>query len=266
MKQLKQLICLLLITTPFSAYAMWPWASPSNTPPASPTKNPVGLPVAATQQSVQSPSGAPITINVNVAPTQTTTTSSSAASTAQTENNTSVDTQTKLNSYLKSCVEHKDQIQAHCIQYKYYLVAGICVGLYLYLCYECIRGNMFLSGSTLWSSFKQELSFDELCNLDNALLTEDLLRSLHARYITTKDPLNTLEPMTTFLHAIEAERTQLHHFNQLYSWAKLFRVTSLLPAKAVLYDTIPARLQRLAFIKHVFVTWTCQVKLKRAYT
>jgi len=31
----------------------------------------------------------------------------------------------------------------------------------------------------------------------------------------------------------------------------------------VLYETITARLDRLAFIKHVFITWACHTKLKK---
>jgi hypothetical protein len=257
---MKHLLFFMLITTPFSAHGMWPWS----TPPTNPAKKPQELqPIPTAQHAISPSAGAPITINVNVAPTQTTTTSSSAASDAKTTTNTTVDTQTQLHSYLKSCVEYTQHMQTHCIQYKYYLIAALCVTLYAYLCYEYVQGNMFLSGNKLWSCFKQDLSLEDLCNFDSNALTDELLRSLHIRYITEKDPLNALEPMAMFLHEIEAERKKLHYYNQLYSWAKLLRATTLLPAKATLYDTIPSRLERLAFIKHVFVTWTCQVKLKR---
>ena len=257
---MKPLLFLVLITASFSANPMnW-----FKTPPPSPTKKSPELPLASTQRSsVQPPLGAPITINVNVAPTQTTTTSSSAASDAKAQTNTAVDTQTQLSAYLKSCAEYKEHIQEGYMHYKYYLIAGTCMTLYLYLCYDCLQGNMFLQTGSLWSSFKQELSFEDLCNLDSPTLTEELLRTLHSRYIIQKDPLSTLEPMATFLHEIEAERKKLHHYQTLYSWAKLLRVTAILPAKSVVYDTIPARLQRLAFIRHIFVSWTCTVKLKK---
>ena len=257
---MKQLFYLILLTTPFSARAMWPWKTPPATPPSSPVKK---VPEARQERQTafmqqlmpQSP-GAPITINLNVAPTQTTTTSSNAVSDAQTATNTAVDTQTQLNSYLKSCVEYTQRLQADCVNYRYYLIAALCLTLYAYVCYECVQGNMFLNSNTLWSCFKQELSFEDLCNLDSIALTDDLLRSLHIRYITEKDPLNTLEPMAMFLHELEAERKKLHSYQQLYSWAKLLRIATLLPAKAQLYESIPAKIERLAFIKHIFVAWT----------
>lgn len=260
---MKHLLFFMFIIIPCSAYGMWPW----KTPPTSPTKKPQELqPMPTAQQTLPPSPGAPITINVNVAPTQTTTTSSNAASDAKTTTNTVVDTQTQLHSYLKSSVEYIQHMQTHCIQYKYYLIAALCVTLYAYLCYECIKGNIFLNNNKLWSCFKQELSLQDLCNLDSHTLTDELLRSLHIRYITEKDPLDTLEPMAMFMYEIEAERKKLHYYNQLYSWAKLLRATTLLPAKPPLYDTIPSRLERLAFIKQVFITWTCQIKLKRQMT
>src|SRR5689334_887198 len=109
---MKQLAFLMIITISFSAYGMWPFSSP----PPSPTKKTPEpprhelQPVSTQVLTTQTPGAPPITINLNVAPTQNTTTSSSAASDAKTATTTVVQTETRLNSYLKSSVEYVQQV------------------------------------------------------------------------------------------------------------------------------------------------------------
>ncbi len=242
---------------------MWWKKANSVTPPPSTAKQ-AELAVTPSQQSTtpQNP-GTPITINVNVTPTQNTTTSNSTVNTTQTETKTAVETETKVQSYLKSCTHYTTQLLSQGIAYKYYLAAALGLSFYVYLCYQCTQGNIFLAQDTLWSCFKQELPFEALRTFNKADLTEELLYTLHTRYLTAKDPLNALQPMTLFLQDLETEAKRLHSYQRLYSWIKLLHISSLFPAKATLYDTIDTKLQRLAFIKHLFVSWACQVKLKR---
>jgi hypothetical protein len=261
MKQLKQLLYVVLVTITLTTHAMlWQLFGGG---PKNQTPTPVGQVQTTSIPPIQPSPGSPVNINVHVAPTQITNTTSSAASTAQAENQNTIDMQTKLQAYLKSCGEYTQRVHAGLISYKYYMAAALALGSYLYLSYVCIQGNRYLLDTTRWSSFKQELSLQELCGLDNQTLTNDLLHALHGRYIVVKDPLNTLEPMATFLYEIEVERKKLQYYQRLYSWIKLAHLTAIVPAKAVLYDTIAARLDRLAFIKHVFVTWACHTKLKK---
>jgi hypothetical protein len=258
---MKRLLCMVLATTTLTTHAMLLKLFGGG--PKTQTPTPAGHIQTTTIPPIQPSPGSPVNINVHVTPTQITNTTSSAASTAQAENQNTIDMQTKLKAHITSCMEYTQQVGKGLIGYKYYMAAALAVGSYLYLSYVCMLGNRYLIDTARWSSFKQELSLQELCALDSQTLTNDLLHALHGRYIVAKDPLNTLEPMATFLYEIEVERKKLQYYHNLYSWIKLAHITAIVPAKAVLYDTIQSRLDRLAFIKHVFVTWACHTKLKK---
>src|SRR5260221_149722 len=68
--------------------------------------------------------------------------------------------------YLKNTIEtiqslaqeYKESTQSYLYSSKYYLAAICLISSYAYLCYQTIRGNLYLKKTNLWSSWKQELS------------------------------------------------------------------------------------------------------------
>lgn len=221
------------------------------TPPSSPKKRRLNPPAVT------------VNLNSNISSSNDT----SVANTAR--NNSTVATTTSAASLLKSVKKsyrkYYPEVRNGIIHNIPYMVTIICIATTGYIYRQFLLGNQYLQDQTRWSLFKQEIPLRALQETPTSTLIDDLLLTIHRKYISHNNPLNSIEPMAKFLQEIDQETEQLTYYQTIYNRAKMMYAHHIIPAKSELYMTIPARLRRLEALKDIFIGWVSQVNTKNCY-
>lgn len=157
---------------------------------------------------------------------------------------------------------YQEQVQTFWHDNKLYLGAGALVTLYSYYCYQVISGNFYLKRTDLWSSWKQELSFDQLCLIPQQILARELVLSIQQHGLDVQKPTDFMIPLVSFLHVIEEERIKLLYYQTLYNRITMLKCGSLFPFNKKRYNDIEKRLQRLSFVKNIFISWMAEFNIE----
>ena len=227
----------------------------------------MGMNQDAKKKKKQQASPGPISGNVTVCPTISSENDNNTAAKLKNSNSTETDTTSSsmLTSLKKTYKTYEQQVTAGLLAHTYLLAAvGGSTG-YLYVCYWCVQANRYLESPLRWSLFKAECSLQSLRSIPYDQFISDLLFEIHTRYICTDDPLNDTEPIATFLTSIDTEHHLLSSYYTRYSLLKPLFLHKLVPIKTVLFEAIPARIDRLTFIRHSFITWASHMKVKRQH-
>jgi uncharacterized protein YlbG (UPF0298 family) len=149
-------------------------------------------------------------------------------------------------------------------EHKIFIGLSVCAALYTYYCYQVIGGNFYLQRTDLWSSWKHELSFDQLCQIPQQILAHELLLLIQQQGLNTEKPTDFVVPLVVFLQAIEHERVMLVYYQDLYTRMHTFKCAWLFPFNTKRYDQIEERLRRLSFVKNVFISWVATFNIEHA--
>lgn len=165
-------------------------------------------------------------------------------------NNAKVDTkqQTNLESLAKDIPDALNNIKSHLStafnDYKWHIEAAIGIGSYGLLCYYLMKGNAYFKRSDLWSSWRNELSLDELLAIPHAQFMQDLCAQIQHQY--EKDFANCV---ILFMKAIEQEEKDIKWYRCLYEWTSFFYMRKLTLCDSAAYERCTQRLQRIAYYK-----------------
>lgn len=148
--------------------------------------------------------------------------------------------------------------------HKWYLLGSTLLGGYLYLCYTIASGNSYLAQKDLWSSWRQDLSLEELLALPQSQFSKELLQEIQRRYTDPTAVTDLLRPLNTFLVTVEKEEELLRWYDYIYSWTQYTHVNKIILSSTNQFSKITQRLQRLAYLKNVFHAWAAQYQLEHA--
>lgn len=148
------------------------------------------------------------------------------------------------------------------LDHKYKLVAIGFISFYSYILFKVISVNKYLKQDSLWSSWKQEQSMDQLLTAPQKQFAHELVSRIQGRYIDQHDPANAMSPFISFSEDIAYEIAQLQSHIKLYTWIKNLKVWRLFPSCAETQQQIQERIQRLIYFKNSFSSWLAQYKLE----
>lgn len=124
-----------------------------------------------------------------------------------------------------------------------------------------VQANHELARTNAWASWKSELFLDELKKQDQEALTKELLFEIQKRHTTAEKPADALLPFITFLSVIDEEISALNHYRSIQFWLESCHIIWLFPVNKSRFASASARLERLWFIKNLFLTWAAEYKL-----
>lgn len=124
-----------------------------------------------------------------------------------------------------------------------------------------VQGNHELANTTSWASWKSDVSLDELKALDQAVLTKELLRDIQKRHTSAEKPADALLPFITFLSTIDTEIDQINRYRSLHFWIETCHASWLFPLNERRFASASNRLERLWFVKNLFLSWAADYKL-----
>jgi len=124
-----------------------------------------------------------------------------------------------------------------------------------------VQANHELARDNAWASWKSNLSLDELKALDKEALTKELLLDIQKRHTSVDKPADALLPFITFLNTLDQEISHINHYRSLNFWIQSCHATWLFPINERRFASACLRLERLWFIKNLFLNWAAEYKL-----
>lgn len=144
---------------------------------------------------------------------------------------------------------------------KYHLAGIISVGIYSFFLYSVSKGNAYLSSIKSWSRWKEEMPLNDLLATPAHSLSQDLILEIQRRYTSAEAPTDFISSLITFIKDIDHEIITIKRYNNLISWLKKLHISALFPIKNKLVAKIPEILNRLSYIRNIFLTWAAQYKI-----
>jgi hypothetical protein len=124
-----------------------------------------------------------------------------------------------------------------------------------------VQANHELARDNAWASWKAELSLDELKAQGQEVLTKELLLEIQKRHTNAEKPADALMPFITFLNSIDQEIANINHYRSLNFWIQSCHASWLFPLNERRFASASSRLDRLWFIKNLFLNWAAEYKL-----
>ncbi len=137
--------------------------------------------------------------------------------------------------------------------HKFFLGCCTLSAIYTYLFIYTLKTKYFLHNKTCWHNWKKELSFEQLCTLPAADISYTLLHHVQSRYMNHQNPTDHVTPLAQFMNAIEAEMKKLTQYIFIGKWLTRLKLSIVLPINQSSILVSQQKLQRLHFIKHLFV-------------
>ena len=128
--------------------------------------------------------------------------------------------------------------------YKWHITAAIAVGSYGLLCYFIMKGDDYLKRTDLWSSYRKELSLDEILAIPQKQFAQDLLREVQRRYNA-----NFATSLMLFIKAIDQEESNIRWYRSFYDWISYLHINKLVLIDTEVYKNCAQQLQQLAYYK-----------------
>ena len=128
--------------------------------------------------------------------------------------------------------------------YKWHIAVALAVGSYGLLSYYAMKGNYYLKRMDLWSSWRKELSLDEILAIPQKQFAQDLLREIQRKYNT-----NFATSLMLFIKAIDQEEKNIKWYRSLYDWILFLHMQKITPIDKMIYENCAQQLQRLAYYK-----------------
>ncbi len=125
-----------------------------------------------------------------------------------------------------------------------------------------IAGNYYLNKPSNWSFWKKHLSIEELHEYPQHDLQKNLREAILHRYLnsTTKSSLTSY---MQFINAIDKEERLIKRYLSVAHLVKKSRLMRLFPVNDNKIKRVKEKKQRLAFIKHIFISWAAQQNFEK---
>lgn len=131
----------------------------------------------------------------------------------------------------------------------------IAISLYLYTFLYIIRTQYFLQHAKNWHNWKKELSLEQILATPTTQLSENLISLILSLYINYQNPADTITPLTKFMESIEMEIKKIKQYIAIGTWLISLKIAIILPINETKILIAQQKLQRVLFIKHIFIEY-----------
>lgn len=165
--------------------------------------------------------------------------------------------------YFGMLEEYKNKIMSALgVSKKSLFVGSIVIG-YAALLGVIIRGNHYLRKTDTWSSWRMDLTLEQLLSFPQRELAESLVFEVQTRYPSQHTSANFVNPLITFVKAIDEELEQISFYERFFSWLVFCKVSMVLPIDTKLIDALPNRIRRLTYLKNTLLSWSANYCIDR---
>ena len=139
--------------------------------------------------------------------------------------------------------------------------AAVAAG-YGYCVYRIKQMEQHLSSPQAWNNWYGSLDFEQLCVLPQEQLAKELLLAVQAQYTSSSDLDDFMQPCAQFLDDIDAELAELKQYQTWTQRLQRCYATRFFFIDRILAQSVSAKINRLAYLKNVFLTWVAHYKVE----
>lgn len=138
---------------------------------------------------------------------------------------------------------------------------GAFIGTYICVSAALLADNHYLNRSDLWAAWKKHMSAGELQECPQHELQQSLRETILNRYLThSKDRLSSY---MEFMKAVDRENRRISRYIWLAQIVKRSRLMRIFPTNDTKIKRAKRKKKRLAFVKHVFISWAAQQNFEK---
>ncbi|MEP6803588.1 MAG: hypothetical protein ABI892_03620 [Flavobacterium sp.] len=145
--------------------------------------------------------------------------------------------------------------------YRYRIAGGTIIGSYSVTNAILMTDYYYLCNNTMWSRWKQELSFEDLCGISQKDLARELLLAIGQYYYSEKKPTDLTHPLIQFIHTIDIEIKIIKRYINTTKIINRLNLMKIFPTNDIKIAYAHKLLERALFIKHIFLSWLSEYNL-----
>jgi hypothetical protein len=124
-------------------------------------------------------------------------------------------------------------------------------GLSFYTIYYC---KNYLENKNLWSCWKDNMSIEKLMEIPQDDFAQQVLEQIKIR---SENSNNFIFSITQFMTDIEKEKNTLTLYDKIYKFLDKYYILKLFPINTKCFENLHEKIERLAYIKNVFLSSSC---------
>jgi len=148
-------------------------------------------------------------------------------------------------------------------KYQDEILIGTGIGLYSLIFFGLIKGDSYLNQKNLWSCWPHNIDFQKLIQTPPDEIQKQLLIEIQIRYMKIDSPTDFVTPLVKFMNDIEKEKKNLIFYQKLYETLSKFYLSWIFPMNKTMFLTIKEKLERLSFIRDIFLKWAAHYKINQ---
>jgi hypothetical protein len=146
-------------------------------------------------------------------------------------------------------------------KYRYPIVGSTAVGSYSVTSLLLLADYHYLHHKTVWTRWKSECSFEDLCAIPQKELARELLLAIGQHYYSEKNPIDLAHPLIQFLNTIDTEIRKIKRYITTTKIIKRLHLITIFPTNETKIAQAQRLLERTLFIKHIFLSWLSEYNL-----
>jgi hypothetical protein len=153
-----------------------------------------------------------------------------------------------------TCTSVYDFLWSH----KWSTAGALILGMYGIVATYFFVEKSFMYSTNLWARWYDSVSLAELCTLPPDGLRKELILAIHTRYVNSANPTDHVTPLSTFLYDIDVEEKRLKKFSTRARFISKMGLRKILPFSEETMREAERLLNRVAFVRHLFLSWAAE--------
>lgn len=146
-------------------------------------------------------------------------------------------------------------------EHKLVFLGGGVLSAYTYVWLRLLYLGYRISSQNSWSNWKDETSLYELLSYPQQELAHEQLYAIQERYQKSDNLTDFFSPLLIFIQAIDQEEKEIDQFIKLHQKIDTLHLSRLFPQQKLAREIAPAKLERIAFLKGLFLNWITEYKI-----
>lgn len=155
----------------------------------------------------------------------------------------------------------KEFAKEYAKEHKYRLLLFSAFGTYAAVWVRLFYYIHYIFQSTGWGTWKENLSIDVLYAIPKQELGKELLFAVQQKYQKAETLNDFFLPLISFLRDADDELLMLNNFVAFYDLLHKAHVDTIFPLQEIILTKARQRLQRLLYLKEVFLYWVTDYKI-----
>lgn len=158
----------------------------------------------------------------------------------------------------------KDLIKQLIWEHRYKIAGGTVLGSYSAMSILLIADYHQLDNNMIWPRWKHKLTFEDLCAIPQKELAKELMLAIGQHHYNKTNPTDLAYPLIAFIKEIDWEIDTIKRYIKTTKIIKNLSLMKLFPTNERKLNRATKMLERVLFIKHIFLSWLADYNLTSA--